>query len=402
MSITRLHTLIARFHDKTISEAEHAELLSLLAKVEHMRTARQFFKDVMDRKSGDETIFDVHESEALLAEVRSRIQITKEHAPVGKLPVLKWAGMAAAACLLIVSGYWMLKPAPKEVKVVAQQPALPADILPGKRNKAVLILADNSQIELDSSGAGVLGKQGSSMIRKAEDGQIVYEQEHGLQEAATVYNILEIPIGGEYQLTLSDGSKVWLNSASRLKFPVNFSGGSREVELTGEAYFEIAQNKAKPFRVRFNTATIEVLGTHFNVNAYDNDNTQAVTLLEGSVKVSSLQREVKIKPGQQAILAGEAPIQVKNVDTDEAIAWKDGYFMFVDEDIKSIMKKLARWYGFTAEYQANVDNERFGGVISKFKNISEVLKMFETTGTIRFNIIPGEVSGKGRKIIVMK
>ncbi len=169
-----------------------------------------------------------------------------------------------------------------------------------------------------------------------------------------------------------------LNSASRLKFPVKFTGDSREVEVSGEAYFEIAKDKSKPFRVRFNNSTVEVLGTHFNVSAYENDQLQAVTLLEGSVKVLNPMSEVMIKPGEQARLSTSSTISVKQVDAEEAVAWKNGYFSFADEDIKSIMKKLARWYGFSAEYHGNVDNEHFGGMISRFKNISEVLSMFRT------------------------
>ncbi len=176
----------------------------------------------------------------------------------------------------------------------------------------MLILADNSQIVLDSTNAGILGKQGSSMIRKAENGEIIYETGTDLhQPSDPVYNILEIPVGGEYSLVLSDGSKVWLNSASRLKFPVKFTGGSREVEVTGEAYFEIAKDKSKPFRVRFNNSTVEVLGTHFNVSAYENDNVQAVTLLEGAVKVLNAENEVRIKPGEQARLSAANTINVK-------------------------------------------------------------------------------------------
>lgn len=406
MTVSKLDILIERFHNKTISDAEHAELLQLLSQKEHAQKARHFFKEVMDRQSGDAALFSEAESSELLQSVRDKIRTKEQASPVRKLPVWKWAGVAAAACLLLIAGYWLLQPAPpKEVKTVVQQQTAPPDLLPGKKNKAVLVLADNTQIELDSTGAGILSLQGNARIRKGEDGQIIYENANA-QHATTepVYNILDIPVGGEYQLVLADGSKVWLNAASRLKFPVNFSGNTREVELTGEAYFEIAKNKSKPFKVHVNNATVDVLGTHFNVNAYDNESRQAVTLLEGSVKVSAAgsRQSAVLKPGQQAALTHDSRLTVHDVDPEEAVAWKNGYFMFVDEDIKSIMKKLSRWYGFTAEYQADVYNERFGAVISKYKNISEVLNMFQTTGTIRFKIIPGDISGKGRKIIVMK
>lgn len=403
MAIPRLDTLVERFRNKTISDAEHAELLQLLAQPEHARTARKFFKEVMDSQSGGEPFFSEAESRELYASVQAAIQPNKKKAVLRMLPVYKWAGIAAAACILIVAGYWLIQsPTHKEIKTVAQTKPVAPDLLPGTKNKAVLILADNKQIVLDSTGAGVLSMQGDARIRKDDSGQIIYENGNLVgKPAGPVYNELYIPNGGEYQLVLADGSKVWLNSASRLKFPVNFSGNTREVELSGEAYFEIAKDKSKPFKVHFsNNATVEVLGTHFNVNSYEDESKQAVTLLEGSVKVFNPNEEVKIVPGQQALLAGADKIKVNHVSTEEAVAWKNGYFMFEDEDIKSIMRKLARWYNFTPVYQGHVDDQSFAAAISKFRNISQVLKMFEATGTIHFKIIPGDDSGKGKKVIV--
>lgn len=403
MAISRLDTLIERFRNKTISDAEHAELLHLLAQPAHARTARKFFKEVIDSQSGSAQFFSEAESQELYASVQAAIQPEDKKPVLRMQPVWKWAGVAVAACVLIVAGYRLMQPTGhKEVKTVAQTKTSTPDLLPGKKNKAVLVLADNKQIVLDSTGAGVLSLQGNARIRKGDSGQIIYENGNLVgKPAKPVYNELYIPNGGEYQLVLADGSKVWLNSASRLKFPVNFSGNTREVELSGEAYFEIAKDKTKPFKVHFSdNSTVEVLGTHFNVNSYEDESRQAVTLLEGSVKVSNPQEEVKIVPGQQAVLAGSDKIKVKHVSTEEAVAWKNGYFMFEDEDIKSIMRKLARWYDFTPVYQGNVDDQNFVAAISRFRNISQVLKMFEATGTIHFKIIPGDNSGKGKKVIV--
>lgn len=404
MANSRLYTLIERFHNKTISDAEHEELLALLSQNEHARIARRFFRDVMESQGDNERVFSEADSEALYSSVQAKIEAVEPKPRVRLLPVWKWAGVAAAACVLIMAGYWVFTPsAQKEVKPVAKTATTPPDLLPGKKNKAVLILADNKQIVLDSTGAGMLSVQGDARIRKDANGQIIYESGNAQNKPSeVVYNILEIPNGGEYELVLSDGSKVWLNSASRIKFPVNFSGNTRDVELSGEAYFEIAKDKTRPFKVHFNTSAVEVLGTHFNVNAYDNEITQAVTLLEGSVKVSNPQEAVKIKPGQQAVLGNESKLKVKQVEVEEAVAWKNGLFIFVDEDLKSIMRKLARWYDFTPEYQGNIGEEQFGGMISKYRNISEVLKMFESTGTIHFKIIPGGSSGKGKKVIITK
>lgn len=403
MAISRLDILIDRFRNGTIEHDEHDELLQLLSQPAHARQAKKFFKEIMERQPENALHFNAYESHQLYEEIEGQILQEKQPSMLRSFPIMKWAGIAAAASVLIMFGYSLFQKAPEVKPQVAEAQKAAPDFLPGKKNKAVLILADNSQIVLDSTNAGLLGTQGNAMITKAANGEIIYEHgnvPHGASEP--VYNILEIPVGAEYQLVLADGTKVWLNSESRLKFPVSFSGNSREVEVSGEAYFEIAQNKSKPFKVRFNEAAVEVLGTHFNVNAYSSENNQAVTLLQGSVKVVNTGKEVLIKPGQQARLAGNGNINVKEVDTEEAVAWKNGYFMFVDEDIKSIMKKLSRWYGFTAEYQGNVDGEHFGGMISRYKKISEVLSMFERTGTIKFKLIQGDQSGKGRKLIISK
>lgn len=404
MANARLNSLIERFHNKTISDAEHEELLALLSQNEHAAIARKFFRDVMESQGSNEPFFTEADSEAIYNSVQTKIGALEPKRRLRMLPVWKWASVAAAACVLLIAGYWVFKPAAqKEAQPVVQTENANPDLLPGKKNKAVLILADNKQIVLDSTGTGMLSMQGNASVRKDANGQIIYETGNAQNTPPeVVYNILEIPNGGEYELVLSDGSKVWLNSASRIKFPVNFSGNTRDVEISGEAYFEIAKDKARPFKVHFNTSTVEVLGTHFNVNAYNNEVTQAVTLLEGSVKVSNLQECIKIKPGQQAVLGNENKLKVKEVDVEEAVAWKNGLFIFVDEDIKSIMRKLARWYDFTPEYQGNISEEEFGGMISKYRNISEVLKMFESTGTIHFKIIPGDSSGKGKKVIITK
>jgi transmembrane sensor len=405
MAISRIDILIERFQNGSIGDDEHAELLHLLSMEEHVAIARKFFKAVMDQQPANAAVFHSTESDQLFESVQQKMQQRKEPALMRRLHWLKWTAAAAAACVLAFAGYQLFRETgnTSAVSELTIQETTKPDFLPGKKNKAVLILADNSQIILDSTNAGILGKQGSSMIRKAENGEIIYETGTDLHQSSNpVYNILEIPVGGEYSLVLSDGSKVWLNAASRLKFPVKFTGGSREVEVTGEAYFEIAKDKSKPFRVRFNNSTVEVLGTHFNVSAYKNDNVQAVTLLEGAVKVLNAVSEVRMKPGEQARLSAANTINVKKVDVEEAVAWKNGYFSFADEDIKSIMKKLARWYGFSAEYHGDVDTERFGGMISRFKNISEVLSMFERTGTIQFILIQGDASGNGKKIIITK
>jgi ferric-dicitrate binding protein FerR (iron transport regulator) len=210
-----------------------------------------------------------------------------------------------------------------------------------------------------------------------------------------LYNTISTPKGGQYQVTLSDGSKVWLNAASSLRFPATFSGKERKVELTGEGYFEVAHNKKMPFHVTVNDLDVEVLGTHFNINAYADESAIKTTLLEGSVKVVKGNETKIIEPGEQAsVTTSEDEINVKQqVDLEQVVAWKNGIFQFERADIESVMRQISRWYDIDVDYHGRV-SEHFGGTISRDVNISDVLKMLEMTGGVNFKI-------DGKKVIVM-
>ena len=279
------------------------------------------------------------------------------------------------------------------------------EITPGG-NKAILTLADGSKIILDDSAKGEVAKQAGITITKTADGQLVYtiaNVNRTAQDVQLTYNTIETPKGGQYQINLPDGSKVWLNAASSLHYPTRFTGQERKVSLIGEAYFEVTRNSAMPFRVACNNQEIEVLGTHFNINSYTDEEIIKTTLLEGSIKVIStndfFSKEIAgviLKPGQesQIVVGGIKTIKVVNVDSDEAVAWKNGYFMFNYEGIQSIMRKISRWYDVEIEYKGNIPNDRFGGSVSRFKNVSEVLDLLELTGQVHFKI-------EGRRITVM-
>lgn len=266
-------------------------------------------------------------------------------------------------------------------------------ITPGK-DKAVLILADGSKIQLDAVKSGVLSTEGKTKIRKAEDGTLVYEASSDIKGTASLaLNTIVIPRGGKYQVKLPDGSWVWLNSESTLVFPATFSGNERLVELKGEAYFEVAKNKEKPFRVETNSMNIEVLGTHFNISAYGISNLAKTTLLEGSVRLrDKLNGTVVLKPGEQGVATANG-IGVSNVKVQEVIAWKNGYFVFRDNTIQEIMAQLARWYDVDVEYRGKANVNSFGGIYSKNKELPELLKSLELTGLVHFKI-------EGRRIIV--
>ena len=235
-------------------------------------------------------------------------------------------------------------------------------------------------------------QQGNAQITQ-QGGQLRYAVlQH--KTGAAGYNILATPNGGQYQLTLPDGTKVWLNSSSSLHFPTDFNTGERIVKLSGEAYFEVAKNEKMPFKVMVKGMEIAVLGTDFNVMAYADENHVATTLLTGAVKVHSSVKDVLLKPGQQALLNNSnEDISVSGGDTEGAVAWKNGYFNFSNENIRSVMRKISRWYNVEVEYQGDVTHKVLWGTISRFENISEVLRMLELTGSIHFGM-------QGRKITV--
>jgi ferric-dicitrate binding protein FerR (iron transport regulator) len=292
-----------------------------------------------------------------------------------------------------------LKSSAEQVAKENEQPAPPVmrDIAPGG-SKAILTLADGSEVVLEDASNGDITKQKNVTISKTKNGQLVYRVGGDAQPAENkipAFNTIKTPVGGQYRVVLSDGTKVWLNSGSSIKFPVTFIGNERSVEIEGEAYFEVARDKKRPFKVLSDNQVVEVLGTHFNVNAYRDEPNIKTTLAEGSVKVSSDGISNTIIPGQQIRLSRKShAMNIVAVDTDAATSWKDGLFVFNDEGIHSIMRKISRWYGVDVVFQNDI-NEKFGGVISRFENVSQVLKILEVTETIHFKI-------EKRRIIVMK
>lgn len=274
------------------------------------------------------------------------------------------------------------------------------DISPGG-NIATLTLADGRKISLTDAKNGHLAEQSGIKISKTADGQLVYNIANNENSSQSLsYNTIETPAGGQYQVILPDGSKVWLNSASSLRYPVRFTGNERKVEISGEAYFEVAHNNKMPFRVINSNQTVEVLGTHFNIMAYPDESSTNTTLLEGSVKIIKENKSKIISPGQQTRVKN-GNIDVASVDVTQAIAWKEGYFMFKNEDIQSIMRQISRWYNLEVKYEGQIPERVFGAKISRARNVSEVLEILESTGSIHFKIIPGDAQGKERRIIVM-
>jgi len=262
------------------------------------------------------------------------------------------------------------------------------DVAPGG-NHAILTLANGRKIDLSGSKTGELAKVNGTTVKKAANGLLVFnvkDADTKSEGKLEQFNTIETPVGGQFQVNLPDGTQVWLNSLSKLTFPSRFKNLHRTVELTGEAYFEVAKDKSHPFVVKNNLQEVEVLGTHFNINSYQNERDIKTTLLEGSVKVRSQTTERTLVPGEQAGLT-VAGINIKPVDPALAIDWKNGEFRFTNESLSSILRKLSRWYGVQFKLEGDFNKmPYFSGSVSRFDQISLVLKMLEETGDIKFSI----------------
>jgi transmembrane sensor len=311
--------------------------------------------------------------------------------------------IAASLLVLVAVALYFYSPrvndSPTVSKGIARAKA--KDVLPGG-HKAILTLADGRKIVLDDSKTGVVINQNGINIHKNSSGIIEYtltNHDNDISTNATggvktVYNTIETPVGGKFQLNLADGSKVWLNSASSLRFPVIFTNETREVELKGEAYFEVSKDIHRKFSVRSGNQSVEVLGTHFNINAYTDEPAITTTLIEGKVRVIELNtRESQIlKPGEQSRVDRNIRIQ-RAADTQTEVAWKDGYFYFENAPIETVMRQLGRWYGVTTKYEGMLPRQHFAGAISTSLTLLEVLEILEKSN-VHFRL-------EGKEVIVM-
>lgn len=286
------------------------------------------------------------------------------------------AWMVAAATVLITAGalYWMLSPGPEELptNVISQQ--VP-DVAPGK-NGAVLTLSDGRRILLDSLGNGQVANEAGAQVYM-NNGSLAYDAN---KAEAVAMNTISTPAARQFKLVLPDQSVVWLNAGSSLTYPTAFNGKDRSVSMTGEAYFEVAKDAAKPFRVSINNkAAVEVLGTHFNINAYNNEPAIRTTLLEGSIKANAGKNEAVLKPGEQAIMNDQIDVS-RNVNTSQVVAWKNGVFNFDQVQMEDAMRQLARWYDVEVIYEAGVSNRTFYGEIGRNLSLSQVLEGLKLSG----------------------
>lgn len=295
---------------------------------------------------------------------------------------LRIAGIAAAVAT-IVFGIWFFNSS-KQSGILADTAKIDKFIKPGVEG-ASLTLANGRRIKLSGASNGLLAKEGGVLITKSASGELIYE----IQDAAAdvnAINTLSTAKGETYNVRLPDGSLVWLNAASSLSYAVKLiKGGNRIVKLQGEAYFEISKDKAHPFYVETENQTVKVLGTHFNINSYADEAAVITTLTEGAIEINSSSGTSLMSPGEQAVNQN-GNIRISAAGLPDALAWKDGYFDFNDEDIKSVMKQLARWYNLEISYLGKPEAQGYTGKLSRSNKISEVLKALESTYTVQFKI----------------
>lgn len=307
-----------------------------------------------------------------------------------------WRSVAVAASIVlcVTAGIVFLKTKPNIVRTVNTGET--AAIVPGGNN-AVLTLADGSRISLNEAANGQLANQSGIVITKTKDGQLVYSiaESIGNQGRSNAFNTISTPRGGQYQINLPDGTRVWLNAASSLKYPAAFNAAERKVELHGEAYFEVSPDQKRPFKVASGPQVLEVLGTHFNISAYAEDEKLKTTLLEGKVRLRLQQRDAMtiLRPGEQAVLEKQS-FKVAEVSTEDAIAWKNNAFVFNNEELGSIMDKISRWYDVEVVCPPEMEKMIFTGSVSRDKSITQALRIMELTGTVHFKI-------EGRRISIM-
>lgn len=394
----RISELITKYHQDKLTKEESEELQSWRNQSDHNRTLfeeltshEMLVRDLVLQESSKTKIF--YRLKQLFPELDKTI-----------IHKTNWKYIAAAGIvgMMFIGGYYFLQikksdrrkgtEGERYVKQVIMDVPAPLG------TRTILTLANGTQIVLDSVENGTLAQQGNANISKLNNGQLAYNNITSLHGKPTeiLYNTLSTAKGGQTAITLSDGSKVFLNAASSIRFPTVFSGKERTVEITGEAYFEIAQNKSVPFIVNVKNASIKVLGTHFNVMAYDDEHILQATLLEGSVVVSEDNLSKYLKPGQQASIKLGQTIQViDEVDTVQTVAWKNGEFQFDITDIESIMRQLERWYSIDVEYEGGQKPDiRLSGSISRTVNLSSVLRLMEDNGA--------HLRVDGKKVTVLK
>lgn len=402
-----LEYLLNRYANKTCTVEEKEELMRLLQESGNDEALQQLIDKMLEERPVLHTMPEMNAQAVLQAifEADETPVVQMNETPVRKLSFGRIAAAASVLLLLTAAGWFMLSRSSKPDVTTAA--VIKNDVAPGG-NKALLTLADGSTIVLDNAANGVVAEEGNATVVKLKNGQLLYKTDKEQAPAKTVevaYNTLSTPKGGEYKIVLPDGSEVWLNAESSITYPTAFNAKERKVQVTGEAYFEVAklvtakEGKRVPFLVDIknkktgsNMGQVQVLGTHFNINAYDDEKVVKTTLLEGKVKfVKTTNVSTKdtasaiLSPGEQAVVRGD--VQVKKVDVNNVMAWKNGVFHFENADIQTVMRQLSRWYDVDVVYKRDIEkDDPLFFEVKRNTNLSDVLKVLNLAGGAKFSI----------------
>ncbi len=405
MNEAKLKRLLHDYFNNTISHADCMEMLEYLKNADAGKIEAYISEGLLQLDNGPELMPSQARNiwKQITSDARytaSAVHITGNQSPTIKLYRRTWFQVAATLLVFLAVGLIFFnrqfsQPVASKRYVKHKNTNI---ILPGSA-KATLTTANGEMLVLEQAANGLIAKSGNMKVFKTHNGQVIYnlKDQKPLSPVQQVsYNTLTTPKGGEYQVVLADGTKIWLNAASSITYPTAFNTKERRVKLSGEAYFEVAKDARKPFFVNTANGQIRVLGTHFNISAYLDDEVTSTTLLEGAVQVTKNQSSSLLKPGQQASISrGSDYIRVAKANIEEVMAWKNGYFIFNEDNIGGIMKKVARWYDVGVQYHGPVDDQKFGGTFHRSKSITELLHYLEKIGNIHFSIT-------GRRITVTR
>lgn len=387
--------LIDRALNGDISAMERDELQELLADLSNEEVIRQALQDKWELFESKKPFFSKEQGHKILQQILDRNEGGRS--PGRKLRALfPWFKIVAVVLLLAtawkVIDFYFGNSDTK--RLTLEQAVAQSGIEPGS-DKATMVFANGNAVTLDESNTGLKTQDGRAYVYNAANERVLYEV---LSEGIgnSTYYTIKVPKGGHYRVALEDGTKIHLNAESTLRFPVRFNGGPREVELTGEGLFEVATDAKRPFLVKTPLQTVRVLGTTFNIHAYPDLGKMKTTLVEGVVEVLQQDRITTLKPGETAVSRpGQYDIYIKKGDIDKDLAWHNDYFLFENEEIVSIMERVARWYDIDVSFKGRLENIRLGGIFQRSKSIVQLLESFEATGLVAFNI-------EGRRITVIE
>ena len=385
MEPSRLKYLFNVYYNKTASSEERIEFLDFVAESEQDEDLKALLTEKWLTLQNEKEILTVGQVDEMLTAIL-------EKQPVKTNLLMR---MSVAAAIFLIAGmsiYICFKPGRLTLQSAQLIKKENTDKIVQGGKKAVLTLGDGSEITLDTTKQGMVIQQGNAKVSRQSLSTLAYHPENKNAQLI-VYNTLTTPRGGQYQVILPDQTRVWLNSSSSIRFPTQFKGKERMVSVTGEAYFEVTKNAAMPFKIVANHTEVEVLGTHFNLMAYPDENTINTALLEGSVKVSSSTETRILLPGQESRISKTGRINTFTVAADEVMAWKNGWFNFNNCDIQKVMRQISRWYDVEVEYQGRTPTGHFSGMVSAANEIDKVLDILRTGG-VNFKT-------QGRKIIVL-